>query len=40
MSLVIFMQEQHLKGLQVATDALLKGETNLAPSAGQKKPNR
>ncbi|XP_061580927.1 disintegrin and metalloproteinase domain-containing protein 19 isoform X2 [Cololabis saira] len=31
--------EQHVKGLQLTTDALQRGKTALAPSAGQKKPN-
>ncbi|XP_053179516.1 disintegrin and metalloproteinase domain-containing protein 19 [Scomber japonicus] len=34
------VEKQHTKGLQVSTNALLSGKDALAPSAGQKKPNR
>ncbi|XP_042349013.1 disintegrin and metalloproteinase domain-containing protein 19 [Plectropomus leopardus] len=33
-------EQQQMKGLQVSTDALQRGKAALAPSAGQKKPNR
>ncbi|XP_037636668.1 disintegrin and metalloproteinase domain-containing protein 19 [Sebastes umbrosus] len=33
-------EQQPLKGLQVTTNALQRGKAALAPSAGQKKPNR
>ncbi|XP_008277789.1 disintegrin and metalloproteinase domain-containing protein 19 isoform X2 [Stegastes partitus] len=33
-------EQQHVKGLQVTANALQKGKAALAPSAGQKKPNR
>ncbi|XP_054453077.1 disintegrin and metalloproteinase domain-containing protein 19 [Anoplopoma fimbria] len=33
-------EQQQMKGLQVTTNALQRGKAALAPSAGQKKPNR
>ncbi|XP_042275574.1 disintegrin and metalloproteinase domain-containing protein 19 isoform X1 [Thunnus maccoyii] len=34
------VEQQHTKGVQLSTNALLRGKAALAPSAGQKKPNR
>ncbi|XP_069552978.1 disintegrin and metalloproteinase domain-containing protein 19 [Brachyistius frenatus] len=34
------VKQHHVKGLQVTTNALQRGKAALAPSAGQKKPNR
>ncbi|KAM6923588.1 disintegrin and metalloproteinase domain-containing protein 19 [Xenentodon cancila] len=34
------VEQHHVKGLQLTTDALQRGTAALAPSAGQKKPNR
>ncbi|XP_010771089.1 disintegrin and metalloproteinase domain-containing protein 19 [Notothenia coriiceps] len=33
-------EQQQMKGLQVSTNALQRGKATLAPSAGQKRPNR
>ncbi|XP_035525741.1 disintegrin and metalloproteinase domain-containing protein 19 [Morone saxatilis] len=35
-----FVEQQQIKGLHVTTNALQRGKAALAPSAGQKKPNR